>query len=457
MSRYRRVVWNEGMLLAPHHFQQADNYHEELLNARIAGLLPYESGLLELQVNRDAIANGSVQLLSCRGVMPDGLAINIPELAPAPDKRSVDEHFSPTADKLDVYLAIPAMRYGASNFQPNGAPPSQTIRFLQDAEEKVDETSEQSVQQLAFARPNFRLLFADELRAGYSAIKILELRRSATGQLVMSETYVPPVLHIGASVWLSNLLRELIEFLIAKSRVLGERRRQGIAGQAVFSADDETVVWGLPMLNAAIPVFAHLFRQRIVHPERLYLEMARVAGTLMTLVFDRHAKDLVRYDHDDLYNTFRLLDFEIRDLASKFAPERFVPIPLIQERPALYVGQVNDQALLRDAEFFLAVSAQIPENKLIERVPFAIKIADRDGIDVAINNALRGVSITHVSPAPATIPSRAGFQYFRLDRNDLDVALKRFWERIIAFKTISVWVADEFPEARLEMYAVKPK
>jgi type VI secretion system protein ImpJ len=174
------------------------------------------------------------------------------------------------------------------------------------------------------------------------------------------------------------------------------------------------------------------------------------------LSFDRHAKDLPRYEHLDLHNTFRRLDFEIRSLLEKVDPQRYVPIPLVQERPALYVGRVNDDQLLRNAEFYLAVGAKVPENKLIERVPFAIKIAHRDGIDVVINNALSGVSMTHVTP-PGQIPTRAGLHYFRLDRNDLDVSLKRFWEFIIATKTISVWVADEFPEAKLEMYAIKPR
>lgn len=456
MSRYRRIVWNEGMLLTPHHFQQSDNYIEDLINARVASLLPHEWGILDLQLNRDAVANGAVQIVSCRGVMPDGLVVNIPQTCPAPDMRPVGEHFGPTATSLDVHLAIPASRIGAANFQANGASGNQSTRFLQEAGIAVDETLGENEQQLAFARPNFRLLFADESLEGYSTIKIAELQRTTTGQLKLSEEYVPPALHIGASSWLRNLLQQLIEFLIAKSRTLGERRHQSGAGQAVFSTDDGMVLWVLPTLNAVIPALNHLFRQRVVHPERLYIEMVKLAGALMTLVFDRHAKDLPRYEHIDLYNTFRQLDFEIRYLLEKVDPQRYVPIQLVQERPALYVARVNDDQLLRESEFFLAVGAQVPENKLIERVPFAIKIAHRDGIDAVINRALSGVSITHVTP-PGQIPTRAGLHYFRLDRNDLDVSLKRFWDFIIATKTISVWVADEFPEAKLEMYAIKPR
>ncbi len=459
------------MLLTPHHFQQSDNYHEAQLESRVSSLVPHRWGVLDLRINRDAIANGSFELLSCSGVMPDGLSVNIPQASPAPPARPVGDHFASAADHLDVHLVIPSRRVGAANFQSNGSASSgsassgasngsgggaeSVIRFLQEPATVIDETTGENEQQIAVARANFRLVFGDELREGYSSIKVGELERTTTGQLSLRDTYVPPALDISSSPWLTNLVRQLVEFLIAKSRTLGERRHQSSSGRALFTTDDGMVLWVLPTLNSAIPVLAHLFRTPVVHPERLYTEMAKLAGSLMTLVFDRHPKGLVRYEHNDLYNTFRQLDMEIRDLLDRVDPKRYVPIPLVQERPSLHVARVNDDALLREAEFFLAVGANIPENRVIERVPFAIKIADRDGIDAAINNALQGVSLTHVTP-PGQIPTRAGLHYFRLDRNDRDLALTRFWDRIIALKTISVWVADEFPEARLEMYAIKP-
>ena len=186
MSRYRRVVWNEGMLLTPHHFQQSDNYHEDLLNSRITSLIPYEWGILDLQINRDAIANGFVEILSCSGVWPDGLSMSFPQMGAAPDPRPVEDHFSSSANSLDVYLAIPSKRVGAANFQANGGASSTTIRYLQDSGNVVDETSGENEQQLAFARGNFKILFADELRDGYSAIKVAQLERTATGQLTFS-------------------------------------------------------------------------------------------------------------------------------------------------------------------------------------------------------------------------------------------------------------------------------
>lgn len=450
MSRYRKVVWNEGMLLSPHHFQQWDNYHEDLLSSRLASLVPYEWGVLDLGVNRESLANGYFELLRCRAVLPDGLLLDVPQTDVAPEPRPIEGHFSPEDERLEVHLAIPAKRAGAANFQANGGERSQFVRYWQDAGVALDETTGENERQLAFARSNLRILFADELRDGYTSVKIAEVGRTATGQLVLSENYIPPALNVTASPWLVNMLRQLVEILITKSSSLGDQRRQRSTSLADFTTSEVAIFWLLHTVNAAIPTLAHLFRTRMVHPERLYTEMAKLAGTLMTFATNRHPKDIVRYEHTDLYFTFNTLAAEIRDLLETVIPTRCVPIPLEKTRESLYVGRVQDERLLKEAAFYLGVRAQVPESRLIERVPRVIKIASRDVIDAVIGSGLPGVTLTHASPPPAPIPTRVGFHYFGLD------SIGPFWEAIRGSQTLAVYVPDEFPDERIEMYAIKP-
>lgn len=438
------------MLLTPHHFQQWDNYHDERLNSRLAALFPYDYGILDLQVNNESIANGQLELVRCRAVMPDGLVINVPQIDVAPDARPIEDHFSPDAAKLDVHLAIPARRAGAANYQSNGGERSQLVRYWQDAGLVTDETTGQNEQQIAFARSNLRLIFADELRDGYSAIKIAEIERTATGKMVVSANFVPPALNVGASVYLVNILRQLVEILIAKSSSLGEQRRQRTTSLADFTTSEVAVFWLLNTINASIPALAHLFRTRLVHPERLYTDMAELCGKLMTFAVDRHPKNIVQYDHTDLYGTFSRLSIEIRELLETVIPTRCVQIPLESTRESLYVGRIQDERLLQEAGFFLGVSAKIPEGQLIERVPRLIKIASRDVIDAVIGSALPGVQLTHASPPPSPIPTRVGFHYFNLDKNGV------FWNAVRDSRTVAVYIPKEFVDERLEMYAVKP-
>jgi type VI secretion system protein ImpJ len=450
MSGYRKVVWNEGMLISPHHFQQSDNYHEELLASRLTSIMPYEWGILDLQINRESVTNGLFDLVRCRAVMPDGLLINLPQTETAPPPRPIVDHFDADAERLDVYLAVPAKRIGAANFAANGASGAQTVRYAQDAGAVPDETTGDNDMQIAFARPNLRVLFAGEQLDGYSSIKIAELERTTTGRLAVSENYIPPALNVAASPWLVNMLRQVVEIMIAKSSSLGEQRRQRSAGLADFTTAEEAKFWLLHTVNSSIPGLAHLFRTRIVHPERLYSEMIYLAGKLTTFTPDRHPKDVVHYDHLDLYGTFNHLFIEIRDMLETVIPTRCVPIPLEKKRESLYVGRVQDDRLLKEAAFYLGVRAQIPEVQLIERVPRVIKIASRDVVDAVIGSALPGVALSHASPPPAPIPTRVGFHYFALD------SIGPFWDSIRGSKTVAVYIPEEFKDEKVEMYAVKP-
>jgi type VI secretion system protein ImpJ len=450
MSKYRKIVWNEGMLLTPHHFQQWDNYFEDQLSSRVNSTMQYSYGVLDLQVNNEAIANGNFQLTNCYAVMPDGLIVNVPDAEAVPDLRPVGDHFHPEQERLGVHLAIPAKKMGEANFQANGAKANPNLRFLQEGALVKDETSGINEQPLAYAKSNLRLIFDDEVRDGFTSLKIAELQRTPTGQLKISDDYIPPTLKINSSVWLTNMLRQLVEILITKSGSLGEQRRQSRASLADFTSSEVAVFWLLHTVNSSVPIMAHYFRSPLVHPEKLYLEMASLVGKLMTFSTDHNPKDIVKYDHDDLHFTFLNLSAQLKDLLETVIPSRCVPIKLEKTRETLYVGRIEDERLLKEAGFYLAVKSQMPEAKLIEGVPRVVKIASRDAIDQVIGAALPGVVLTHANPPPAPIPARVGFKYFMLD------TIGPYWNGIRGSKVIAVHVPDEIPDEKLEMYAVKP-
>jgi type VI secretion system protein ImpJ len=450
MSSYRRVLWNEGMLLTPHHFQQWDNYHDEQLRSRFSSLTPYDWGILDLQLSNESIANGVVELVHCRSIMPDGLIVNVPQVDAAPHRRAVEDHFAPDAETLAVHLCIPSKRAGVAHVQSNGGERGQMFRYWQDSRMVTDETTGQNEQQVAFAHSNLRLLFEDELRDGYSSIKIAELQRTTTGQFRFNENYIPPALNVESSTWLANLLRQIVEILIAKSSSLADQRRQRTTSLADFTTSEIAIFWLLNTVNASIPGLAHLLRTRLVHPERLYAELIELCGRLMTFSTDRHPKDIIRYQHTDLYATFSQLAAELRTLLETVIPTRCVQIPLESTRASVYVGRIEDERLLTEAEFFLGVNAKVSESQLIDRAPRVIKLASRDVIDAVIGSGLPGVTLTHASPPPSPIPTRIGFHYFGLHKDGV------FWKAVRDSRSVAVYIPDDLPDEKIELYAIKP-
>ena len=58
MPVFSKILWSEGMFLSPHHFQQWEEYQEQILQYRLKSLVSFSWGLTELEINREGLANG---------------------------------------------------------------------------------------------------------------------------------------------------------------------------------------------------------------------------------------------------------------------------------------------------------------------------------------------------------------------------------------------------------------
>ena len=67
-----KVLWGEGLLLRPQHFQRQDQYHEHCLHKGIRAVHPYAWGVDKLEVDRDALGNGVLRILALSLRFQDG-------------------------------------------------------------------------------------------------------------------------------------------------------------------------------------------------------------------------------------------------------------------------------------------------------------------------------------------------------------------------------------------------
>jgi len=75
-----KVLWGEGLLLRPQHFQRQDHYHEQCLHKSIKAVHPYAWGVDNLQVDRAALANSVLRLLALSVRFQDGDWVDAPEV-----------------------------------------------------------------------------------------------------------------------------------------------------------------------------------------------------------------------------------------------------------------------------------------------------------------------------------------------------------------------------------------
>jgi type VI secretion system protein ImpJ len=444
MKWIEKVVWSEGMFLTPHLFQQADQYHEQLLDFRLRPLGPAWWGLSTLEIDRDALANGQLTLVRCTGILPDGLPIRIPEGDEPPESRSIKAHFSPAADKLDVFLAIPISRSGSVNYHMGGVSAGRPLRYDTRLVRVPDETADGNENEIPIARKNFRLLLSGEAQDETVWIKIAEVTRTPSGKFDLGADYVPPSLTLPASGRLIAILHRLLELLSARSASLSQQRRH----VADFGTSDIANFWLLHTINSAIPALSHFFRSPDRHPEQLYCVLAQLAGELTTFALEVDPRDLPPYEHADLGKTFTELEKKIVFLLETVIPIRYVVIPLEKSPDFLHIGRIQDDRLLKGAQFYLGANAQVPAPRLIEEIPAKAKISSPSQIGSLIGRAVRGVELTHEPVPPTAIPVKTGFKYFHLSTQG------RSWEAISTAKGLAIYLPDEFPDLRLELVAI---
>jgi type VI secretion system protein ImpJ len=180
----------------------------------------------------------------------------------------------------------------------------------------------------------------------------------------------------------------------------------------------------------------------------LYLALAQLVGELSTFSLQADPREVPRYDHENLFKTFSELEQKIRFLLETIIPTKYVIIPLTKTPEQWYVGDILDDRLL-SAQFYLAASAQVAQNRLITDVPAMAKISSPDEVAMIIGRAVPGVAVNHEPIPPSAIPVKSGYKYYHLQTTG------RWWEAICKAKRVALYLPDEFPELKVELVAIR--
>ncbi len=433
------------MLLTPQLFQQWDQYYERHLNERFRALVAFGYGALRLDFDHDGLSNGRVTLLGFQGLLPDGVVVRIPEEDMAPQTRLIGDLFPPSLDHLDVFLALPVEQPDGVNCALGDESGTRAARYSSAYIERKDSTTGGNPQEILVARKNLRLLFSGEPTSDMVVLKIGELLRTQAGAIALKETYIPPCLWISASSYLMRLHRGLIELLTAQIGSYGNAQR-GILEAIGMDLGKYHL---LSALMANLPAMQHADLVEKVHPEDLYLILARLAGALAMLAGPAEVWTLAPYRHDNLAATFEDLDHTIRSIVERFQPTHYLTIALEASGDNVWVARVPESRLFASSQFFLVAAGDLSEDQIRQQVPQFIRIGSPAKLKEIVAAAMPGVRLYHTPRPPATLPVRVGQQYFRLDDRGV------FWEDIKRTQIIALHVPQSLQSLRLQLLATK--
>ncbi len=444
MPKLLPVVWSKGIFLSPQHLQAQGHYVEDMVRFQLDALVFKGWGFTRVEIDGAALGTGVLALTAAAGIFPDNLAFDVPGSDTPPPSRPIEECFAEGRQRCMFFLAVPEHR--AAGMNVSAARDRVSTRFFSELQTVRDENNSTVTERpIAIARKNLQILAEGESTAGFVTLPLLAIEKTEGGLYRPDPKYVPPVLDLHASPVLASIVRGLVELLVARSSQLAGARRQRNDSLADFSASDVANFWLLFTMNTELPGFRHMLDAERVHPEALFREMLRLAGSLMTFSSRFQLRDLPRYDHEQLGQVFGSLDGIVRELLETVVPSNFVALPLKQIRPSIYATAIDKDQYFQNSRFYLAVAADIKEPDLIQRFPHLAKVAGATQLENYIRQALPGLRITHVPVPPRAIPVKLRYQYFSLDRSG-DV-----WDALVRARNLGVYVPDEILNPQLEL------
>jgi type VI secretion system protein ImpJ len=426
--------------MAPQHLQQQDLYYEALLCDRLDAIDPFNWGVLRIELDKKALAANQVQLATFKGVLPDGVVLDLDgKHAELPPSRMIGDHFPHTQQTLDVYLGLPAEREGIDNFAEQSAAP---VRYAHQKREVHDMAGSGSVAEVVFARRKPVLLFGGESRDGLVCMKVLEIVRDDSGSLVVSEPYIAPCLRVDASLFLMAALRRLLGQMVTRHKALSEARREASKSMVEFSAKDVTRYLLLSTINTYIPVLTHVVDSGHVSPHQCYVFLSQLAGQLTTFSIDISPTDFPRFVYTDLRSTFEELFARLTQLLQSTIEEHYVSVPLQGRPDSMYVAGLKEDRFWGCDKFLLAIKTDMPEQPTAQQVPRLSKIAAWNEINGILSAATPGAPVEVTYRPPPEIPIKAGLVYFTIATDNA------YWRTISQDKNIAVYLPPLFDPAK---------
>lgn len=444
MTWTNKVIWTEGMFLQPQHFQQHDRFLAQQTQARLGATSAYGWGLLSVTIDSAALTLGKIAITAAKGVMPDGVAFDIPGQDPAPAALDVP----PDARNELVVLALPLPRPGVAETDAEGDAGSLPPRYMA-AEVEVGDSNVtgQRVAPLQVGRLNLRIMRARDAGEGYAALGLCRvIERQADNKVVLDTTYIPPTLDCAGNDLLSSHLRELHGLVHQRGEALAARLVQ--PGRAGVGEIADFLL--LEAINRHEPLIAQLRQTSLLHPKDLYFLGCTLAGDLSTFRDKRRPAPLPAYVHDDPASCFKPLMDDLRMSLSMVMEQTAIPIELQERKYGVRVAMIPDVELQRSAQFVLAVGAQLPSDALRARFPTQVKIGTVERIRDLVNLQLPGVGLRPLPVAPRQIPYHAGFTYFELETRGNDM-----WKQLETSGGLAMHVAGDFPGLEMEFWAVR--
>lgn len=401
------VLWHEGMLLSPQHFQQADLRSHALRSYLIGAIAPFGWGVRRLRIDSAALEAGRLYVTELETIMPDGLLVTHP---PAADETQpvLELDLKPlladgASKSITVHVAVALPMTGQ-----NGA--GKRHRFRQVVGDEVaDANTGDSRIVIPRLLPNPCLEPTDAPSNPPSPAHLVSLPLTvleSNGQrFTRSADYEPPRLFVEEGNRLFDCAKTIENALAVKANDWAGRLRGALAeGQAATVHEStialRTIVRGVPRLTA-------LLKTQLAHPFEVYLAMCDIAGDLSVIGGELTNPDFGVYNHFDPLKAFvtaaRFITEALNKLRTPYTTEPFDRVEAGQFELTLRPEYLRDPQVIQYLRDKVVVGIHMKRTQSVEAVRQwfrAARIGAKDDILKLDLNRSVGAAREEIQSAP---------------------------------------------------------
>ena len=145
---------------------------------------------------------------------------------------------------------------------------------------------------------------------------------------------------------------------------------------------------------------------------------------------------------------FTALDLRIHQLLDTVLDSKCVTIPLQLAERLVWTGRISDERYLKDSQFILSVSSDMPVDELIAKFPQLAKLSSPGDNSRLVRNSLPGVVLRHLPSPPSAVLFNLDNQYFTL------VQSGPLWDALVQARAASVFVPSDIGDPKMDLLVV---
>lgn len=439
----QKVIWNEGMLLRPQHFQQNDRYYNHQLQTRTQQQHRFNWGFHSLSFDNHHLSVGKIVINQASGILPDGSLFDIQHQA-TPIIWESDE----PKTNLTLYLALSLSTVNNPEARSDKETGINTRYLSYDLTIADNNAQIQNLQTISCGELDFHIITEEELDNHWVKLKLCEIKQvTPEGAIQLNQNFEASFINGQHSSLVHRSLREVLTLVTHKADILAERITQ--SGHTTSEIGDFLL---LQLLNKYEPQLHYLNQCNQYHPEELYLLLATLQGELATYdSAQRRAELSLAYNHKEQGDSFERLLFRLRKQLNQSLKQNAFEIPLQKRNHGVLIAPISDTSLLQEASFILAARSHTDAETLRKQLPPQLKVGPVEKIRNLVNLQLPGITCRSLSVAPRQVPFHGDYCYFTLDLNANDRS------QLTQSGGFAFHIAGDFPELSLFFWAIRNK